>query len=80
MKKKSPVRKAETDDDDSEDDMPLVKRAASKPVKKEESDSDTDDDTPLVGSEYTLRVRLRCRKQSRFSVTDHTNHTVSRAN
>ena len=52
MKKKAPVRRDDDDSDDSDDDMPLGKRAASKPVKKEESDSDSDDDTPLVGSDY----------------------------
>ena len=48
---KSPVH---MDDDDSEDDMPLMNRAPSKPVKMEESDSE--DDTPLVGVDYVLYV------------------------
>ena len=49
------MRRDDDDSDDSDDDMPLGKRAASKPVKKEESDSDSDDDTPLVGSDYRLK-------------------------
>ena len=64
----SPVKSPVHMDDDDEDDMPLLNRAAFKPVKMEESDSE--DDTPLVGVDYccvciyfkglfTLRVFLR---------------------